>query len=149
MRTALVALHVDAAAAWRERRLGYWGVLIVSEFDQLQGLVADLALVAAEIAEDCPTVRTTLHRPRARGSFGVSCHLAHPHEPDLVELEIVAEGGELAADIVWGHPSGCVECSWTETRQPLTAENVERLRRDLPGLVSALRIAVERASPPV
>ena len=69
---------------------------------------------------------------------------------DLCHLTSVPK---LAADVVWGHPSGDVEASFPEGRASMhqwpeaTPETFEELRKALPKFIQAFENAVQRARP--
>ncbi|MCP3143012.1 hypothetical protein [Pyxidicoccus xibeiensis] len=87
--------------------------------------------------------------------FGIDCLLPGrpPDESDSVALSVAFKHLDRAplihsADVVWGHPSGQCEAELYAEPVEFSDAQVERLMARLPGLLTALKVALDRGHPP-
>jgi hypothetical protein len=92
-------------------------------------------------------------------SLGIECIFPRDTEnvPKNVALSVdlchLTSAPKLAADVIWGHPSGEVEASFPEDRGSMrqwseaTPETLTELRKALPKLIQAFETAVQRERP--
>jgi hypothetical protein len=86
--------------------------------------------------------------------FSLECLLPAVGEaPDTIALEIIVRGLTTeprydAVDVCWGSPSGAIEASLGLDEAAVDDTSLTMLERGIPQLLTALRRALERGTPP-